>query len=109
MTPQEKHYLLEIIESVIGHDPIIADLEDDFNEDTISVVEIVLEELEKCNGSFRELLSGLLSGGRLRTKGWLKRILGIVSKEINRSNINFYICSLNIKIRYKSTLINSTR
>lgn len=107
MTSEEKQNILDIIEFVIGHDPSVADLKDSFGEGTVSVVETILEELEKCNSSFRELLAGLVSGGRLRTKGWLRKSLGAVSKAIKRSNMSFYTCSLGIKIRYKSILLNS--
>lgn len=107
MTPEEKQSLLEIIEFILGHDPSISQLKDNFGEETVIVVETILEELEKCNSSFRELLADLVSAGRLRTKGWLRRIIGAVAREIKRSSMRFYICSVNIKIRYKSSLINS--
>lgn len=108
MTIDEKQKLLEIITLVIGHDPRISGLKESFNENTIEVVEAMLVDLANCNSAFKEILAGLMSGGRSLTKGWLKPAIGAAAHAMKRANLNFYTCSVSIKLKYSTPIRTST-
>lgn len=108
MTPEEKQQLFEIITLVIGHDPSISALKTDFNEDTIQVVELMLADLANCNSAFKDILLGLMSGGRVATKGWLRKAIGTTAQAMKRVNLQFYTCSVSIKLKYSTPIKTST-
>lgn len=108
LTLNEKEHLYEIITSVIGYDSSIRAYKNSFTENTVDVVEKMIEADIKCNASMKELLSDLLFVGRAGAKGWLRRILKNQIKYLKKNDIKGAGCLVSVKSRWKKAIIMST-
>ncbi len=63
-----------------------------------------------CNNVMKDLLSALITAGKLSSKGWLKKILSSLDRVlgIQKEGLNGYGCSVAAKARWKSYIITST-
>ena len=73
-------------------------------QQTVEIMEKVLEEVEKCNKNLSELITRLV-GAAIRARGWLIRILKQLGKELT---FKFRSCLMfTAGYRYKTVLIES--
>lgn len=106
LTAQEQNDLYALISAIIGDDPSIRNYKSSFNDQTIDVVEDMIQANIHCNKSMKDLLSGLLSGGRALAKGWLKKSLGTAKKKLkNQGGLNGQGCLVSTKARWKQAII----
>ncbi len=106
LTSQEKDDLYFLIALILGEDPSIKAYKPSFNDQTVGVVEDMIAANIECNKTMKDLLSGLLSGGRVAAKGWLKKSLGSLKKSLKKSvPLNGYGCLVSTKSRWKSAII----
>jgi hypothetical protein len=103
----EKDKLYEIISAILGEDYSIKAYKSGFNESTIGVVEKMVEANFQCNANMRELITELLGGVSILTKGWLRKLLKAGEKVISKSELNGYGCLASTKARWKTAIISS--
>ena len=89
LTSEEKDSLLGVIEIIYGYNSLFESYKNDFNESTFLVVEKAITALIQCNDNMKTLVSGLIGGGSLITKGWLKKVIKILLKELKKDKIKF--------------------
>lgn len=53
-------------------------------------------------------VSELISGGRVRSRGWLKHALGGARAMIERAELRGYGCQVSAKAKWKAAIIAST-
>lgn len=109
LSVKEKEDLYKVIVSVIGEDSSIKMAKPMFNEQTIVVVRSLIEADRMCNEAMKELVTNLMTAGRLPARKWLKKALGRINSVIKASaDFNGYGCSATVKARWKSSIISST-
>lgn len=109
LTAAEQDNLYAVIETVLGVDAAFQRATRQFNEQTVEVVESMIEANATCNANMKELITDLLSGGRVMTKGWLRRSISTTRKHVKRSGgFNGYGCQVGTKSRWKSPILTST-
>lgn len=87
LTVEEQNDLLEIIDVVFGYNSEFHSLKQFFNEKTVDVVEIALNELLRCNESMKLLIAELVGATAILTKGWLKRALNVTSYVLKNERV----------------------
>lgn len=110
LTVQEKEDLYTVIKAAFGDDVDIRIRTIAFNEQTVEVVEEALSEESKCNMGLQQLVGGLISGGSIFVKGWLKKGLSILAKELKGDIklFNGYGCRIATRAKWKSPIILTT-
>ena len=109
LTINEKNDLYTIIVSVIGEDVSIAQRKPYFNEQTIKIVREMVEANRDCNEAMKELVTNLITAGRLPARKWLKKALGRVNGLIKASDdFNGFGCKASVKIKWKNPIIMTT-
>ena len=108
LTALEQDDLYVVIASFLGDDPSIKQYKNGFSEQTIKVVEDMFSVDANCNQVMKELIVGLISGGRLVLRSrWLKVSLSLISRELKTKKIHVAACRNTIKSRWKSPIIYS--
>jgi len=108
LTSSEQDDLYVVIATFLGDDPSIKQYKNSFSELTIKVVEDMISADGNCNQVMKELIVGLISGGRLMLKHrWLKISLSLISRELKSTQIHTVACRNTIKSRWKSPIISS--
>ena len=107
LTNEEKQYLYKFISACIGEDLTIKQYVPLFNDNTVEVVEQMVNENIKCNARMKDLLTGLIGGAAYFTKGWLKRLLKTAKKELSDMQLNGMGCIAFVKSRWKSAILLS--
>jgi len=109
LTTTEQDDLYVVIASFLGEDSSIKQYKNIFSELTIKVVEDMFSAEANCNRVMKELIVGLISGGRFMSKKrWLKVSLSLISRELKAKKIHTAACRNTIKARWKSPIISST-
>ena len=85
LTANEKDYLLDMIFAVIGEDQAVRNYKSGFNEETITVVEQMIEANTSCNENMRKLAKDLLGGSGTLARGWLKKVLKSAKRKVSAS------------------------
>lgn len=107
LTANEKDYLLEMIFAVIGEDQAVRNYKSGFNEETVAVVEQMIEANTSCNENMRKLAKDLLGGSTTLAKGWLKKVLKSAKKRVSASELHGYGCLVSTKSRWKTRIIST--
>ncbi len=110
LTSEEKDNLLKIIEIIYGYDSQFESYKNDFNESTVLVVEKAITALIQCNDNMKTLVSGILGGSGFIAKGWLKKVIRALSKELKKNKIKFngLACRSVAAGNWRSAIIIST-
>ncbi|PIE41898.1 MAG: hypothetical protein CSA49_01365 [Gammaproteobacteria bacterium] len=110
LSSDEKEALANIIEIVYGHDSQIISMKDNFTESTTETVEKMLEAILTCNDSMKALVTSLVGGAGLFTKGWLKRALKGIERQLSNEKLKFdgLACRVNAARNWKTEIILST-
>lgn len=104
----EKDRLYDLITAMIGEDSSIKAYKSSFNEDTIAVVEDMIDASVKCNANMKKLISDILGASGALTKGWLKKALGMAKQNLDISQLKGYGCLVSVKARWKTAIIYTT-
>ncbi|GGY76278.1 hypothetical protein [Marinobacter zhanjiangensis] len=107
LSANEKDYLLEMIFAVIGEDQAVRNYKSGFNEETVAVVEQMIEANASCNENMRKLAKDLLGGSGTLAKGWLKKVLKSTKKKVSASELRGYGCLVSTKSRWKTRIIST--
>lgn len=107
LTANEKEYLLEIIFATVGEDQAIGNYKSGFNDETVAVVENMIEANTTCNEDMRKLAKDLIGGGSKLAKGWLKKVIKATKKKVSASELRGYGCLVSTKSRWKTQIISS--
>ena len=107
LTILEKENLYNLIVSIIGEDATIKLYKQNFNENTVDVVEDMLSADSKCNQNMRKLILDLSKSGGLVAKGWLRKLLKFNKKVLKEIDLKGYGCQVSVKSRWKTAIINS--
>lgn len=109
LTQKEKNGLYTIIVNVIGEDASIAQRKPYFNEQTIHIVQDMIEGNKDCNKIMKELVTNLLTVGRLPAKKWLRKALGRINDLIKASDdFKGFGCKVSVKAKWKNPIIMTT-
>ncbi len=108
LSHNEKEYLYEIIAAIIGENHSIKIYKNGFNENTVSVIEEMIETNSKCNSNMRDLVKDLLGASAIISRGWLKKFLKASKKKISKTELRGYGCLVSIKSRWITAIISST-
>lgn len=108
LNEQEKDQLHILIVTFIGDDASISASKIGFNEQTVLIVEKMIAANIKCNEDLRQLVSDLLSGGRVLATGWLRRSLGAASRAVKQSSLKGRGCQATSKWLWKTQILAST-
>lgn len=109
LTVKEKESLYFLIVAIIGEDPSIKIRKTDFNEQTVTVVENMIDADRGCNKAMKELLTNVVTAGRLPAKKWLRKVLGRINDLIKSSDdFEGLGCNASVKIKWKQPIIMST-
>lgn len=104
----QKNELHGLIVLFIGNDVSVSRSRPHFNSATVEVVERMIEANIDCNQTMKDLVSELISGGRVRSRGWLKHALGGARAMIERAELRGYGCQVSAKAKWKTAIIAST-
>ena len=104
----EKDRLHDIIVAMIGEDSSIKAYKSGFNENTVAVVEEMINANVKCNANMKQLISDLLGASGTFAKGWLQKALAAAKQNLSISELKGYGCLVAVKSRWKTAIINST-
>lgn len=107
LSREEKEYLYQIISAVIGEDASIKAYAISFNENTVLVVEEMVEENFRCNANMKQLVCGLLGSATQLMKGWLNKLLKGTKKKLSKSELKGYGCLVAVKAKWKNAIILS--
>jgi hypothetical protein len=107
LTQSEKDYLYQIIAGLIGEDPSIKSLKNQFNERTITAVEQMVAANKHCNASMKEFIADLVGSGATLSKGWVKMALKGKKKKITKSTFRGYGCIVATKARWRTEILTS--
>jgi len=108
LTTKEKENLYIIISSIIGEDHSIKTYQNNFNKNTVEVVENMFSANKQCNENIKYLLTNLVGGLAITTKGWLSQVLKKSTDEITKITLKGYGCLSSTKSRWKPAIIIST-
>lgn len=108
LSADEQDQLYVLITSIIGEDQTIKSHKPIFNETTVDVVEEMVEASIQCNTNMRKLITELVGGASVLTRGWLKRLLKTTKNSLSRIELNGYGCLAATKARWKSAILIST-
>lgn len=109
LTIKERNGLYTIIVSVIGEDVSIKQRKAYFNEQTIRVVQDMVQANKGCNEAMKELVTSLITAGRLPARKWLRRALGRINDLIKASDdFKGFGCKVSVKIKWKNPIIMTT-
>ncbi len=109
LTTNEQNTLYKLIVAFIGEDQGIKNYKSGFNERTILVVEDMIKANINCNLAMKNLLSGLVSAGKLTTRGWLKKALASIGYGLKSSGpLKGAGCLVVTKSKWKMAIISSS-
>lgn len=104
----QKNELHRLIVLFIGNDVSVSRSKPHFSTATVEVVERMIEANVDCNQTMKNLIAELISGGKARSRGWLKHALGGASAMIERAELRGYGCQVSAKAKWKTAIIVST-
>ena len=107
LSHNEKEQLYEIIAAVIGEDQSIKAYKHGFNDNTVLVVEDMIEANRLCNKNMQELVKDLLGASTVLTRGWLKKFLKASKRKVSKTELRGYGCLASVKSRWKTAIIAS--
>lgn len=108
LSAAEKENLYLIIEAVLGVDAALRDAKSSYGEQTVEIVEQMVEANATCNANMKELVQDLLSGGRVMAKGWLRRAISQTRSHVKHSgSFRGYGCQVTTKSRWKTAILTS--
>ncbi len=107
---EEKEALANVIEIIYGYDSELLGMKDRYTEQTIDAVENAFEAASRCNDSMKELVSSLVGGAKLMSKGWLKRVLHQMEEKLLSDKVKFdgLACRVTAARNWKTEIIMST-
>lgn len=110
LSAQDQADLYTVYASALGEDPQVKAVTSRFNEETVEVIETAISESAKCNANMTTLLGGLLGGGSVFAKGWLKKGLKKISNHLkdNQVKLNGYGCKVATRAKWREAIIIST-
>lgn len=104
----EQENLYVVIEAVLGSDAALRDAKRYYNEQTVEIVEQMVEANATCNANMKELVTELLSGGRMMAKGWLRKAISHTRTHVKHSGaFRGYGCQVTTKSHWKSAILTS--
>lgn len=57
-----------------------------------------------CNKSMKDLVLGLIDAKSLMVKGWLKKSLKKLKRDVKKTDMNGIVCMISTKTRWRSAL-----
>ena len=105
----EKKNLYIVIKTYLGEDAVIKSRMDKFSNQTLEVVEVMIARHGKCNMLIQELITRLIGASKIPvSNGWLKRILGALSKELKTGKFNTRACRNVLHSSFRSPILETT-
>lgn len=108
LSRQEKDDLMTVID-ILFDDSRLRSLKPNFNERTVEAVELAMEELVKCNANMKNLVTGLLVGASVLTRGWLRQSLDKIAQALSDRRLQFdgMACRNQVAINFKREIYHS--
>ncbi|MDX1756266.1 MAG: hypothetical protein R3175_09425 [Marinobacter sp.] len=110
LTSSEKDQVMDILGVIFrGQHSQFESVKDNFNSDTLYLLEEALTALMECNQSMKELATGLVGGASRLTKGWLKQVLRTISRRLKDDAIQFdgLGCQVTVVRNYRTAIYYS--
>lgn len=110
LASSEKDQLMDILRIIFrGQHSQFESIKDNFNSDTLHLVEEALTELMECNQSMKELATSLVGGASRISKGWLKQVLRTISRRLKDEAIRFdgLGCQITVIRNYRTAIYYS--
>ena len=109
LSETEKKNLYIVIKTYLGENATIKDRMNNFSNLTVELVEEMIASHGKCNMAIQDLITRLIGGSKIPvSKGWLKRILGALSRELKTGKFNTPACRNSLHAIYGKPIIVTT-
>ncbi len=106
LTEKEKEQVADIL-YILYSATVIEVNKKNINRETIDALEKALSSIEKCNHDMKILLAQLIGGSSLISKGWFRKTLSKIHREVtnNKIKLNGLACRVTGAIYHKSAIL----